>query len=105
MNVAIHVLAALCLFGVVRRSFGEVASGPGGEGRALAVGFASALLWVVHPLQTESVTYVSQRLEALVGLWILVGLYALARGAPARGPGPGTSQRSPRDGSAWERRS
>jgi len=88
VNVAIHVLAALCLFGVVWRSFGEVASGPGAEGRALAVGFASALLWVVHPLQTESVTYVSQRLEALVGLWILVGLYALARGARSARPWP-----------------
>jgi tetratricopeptide (TPR) repeat protein len=38
-----------------------------------------ALVWVVHPLQTESVTYVVQRVEALMGLFYLLTLYAVAR--------------------------
>lgn len=85
-NIAIHILAALALFGLVRRSAAAAVPGPAGERRALALGFASALLWVVHPLQTESVTYVSQRLEALVGLCMLAGLYALVRGAQSVRP-------------------
>lgn len=82
-NVAIHVLAALLLFGLVRRSLATGDSGRGAEGRAAAVAVSAALVWLVHPLQTESVTYVSQRLESLMGLFFLAGLYALVRGASA----------------------
>jgi tetratricopeptide (TPR) repeat protein len=74
-NLAIHILAAWTLFGIVRRTV------RGGEGRAWAAGFAVALLWAVHPLQTESVTYVAQRAESLVGLCYLLTLYCFVRGA------------------------
>jgi tetratricopeptide (TPR) repeat protein len=49
------------------------------QGLALCV----ALLWLVHPLQTASVTYIVQRLEALMGLFYLLALYCLLRGATA----------------------
>jgi 4-amino-4-deoxy-L-arabinose transferase-like glycosyltransferase len=38
----------------------------------------------LHPLQTESVTYVVQRAEALVGLFYLLTLYCLLRGATTK---------------------
>src|SRR2546423_137761 len=44
---------------------------------------AVALLWVAHPLQTESVTYIVQRAESLMGLFYLLTLYAFVRGATA----------------------
>lgn len=87
-NLAIHVLAALFLFGLVRRSLPVRGAGRGGERRTVAVALAAALVWLVHPLQTESVTYVSQRLESLMGLFFLAGLYALVRGASATRPWP-----------------
>ena len=37
-------------------------------------------LWAVHPLQTESVTYVIQRMESLMGLFLLLTLYCVIRG-------------------------
>ena len=60
-NLGIHILAALALFGVARRTL-ELRPGlvPAGRDRVL-VAFAVALLWAVHPIQTESVTYVIQR--------------------------------------------
>ena len=68
-NLTIHILAALTLFGVVRRTFlGPVLwarFGTSGEWIALAL----AVLWTVHPLQTEAVTYISQRCESLMGLF------------------------------------
>ncbi len=42
---------------------------------------AIALLWAIHPLQTESVTYIVQRAESLVGLFYLLTLYCFIRGA------------------------
>jgi tetratricopeptide (TPR) repeat protein len=44
---------------------------------------AVAVLWVVHPLQTQSVTYIYQRYESLMGLFILLTLYSFIRAQTA----------------------
>ncbi|MGA7723717.1 MAG: tetratricopeptide repeat protein, partial [Opitutaceae bacterium] len=49
--------------------------------------FAAALLWAVHPLQTEAVTYVIQRAESLMGLFYLLTLYCFIRGLQPSGRG------------------
>ncbi len=86
-NIAIHALAALALLGIVRRTLAyRPALVPAALDRVL-VASAVALLWAVHPLQTESVTYVAQRAESLMGLFYLLTLYCFIRGAQARGPG------------------
>ena len=47
-----------------------------------------ALIWLVHPLQTESVTYVCQRAESLAGLLYLATMYCCLRAFQAnRGTG------------------
>jgi protein O-mannosyl-transferase len=79
-NLAIHACAALVLFGIVRRTL----QGPrlrerfGAPANGLAA--AIAILWAVHPMQTESVTYVIQRMESLMGLFLLLTLYCVIRG-------------------------
>jgi tetratricopeptide (TPR) repeat protein len=80
VNLAIHVAAALALFGVVRRTLRSGRASGEFRAAALPVAFGAALLWAVHPLQTESVTYVVQRAESLAGLCTLVALYAFLRG-------------------------
>jgi tetratricopeptide (TPR) repeat protein len=78
-NLLIHFLAALVLYGLVRRTFLMPALAPryGGDSRPLAA--LIALLWALHPLQTESVTYVFQRAESLMGLFFLGTLYGFVR--------------------------
>ena len=79
-NLAIHILAGLTLFGIIRRTPGRR------EGRAgNLVAFSAALIWTVHPLLTESVTYVVQRAESLMGLFYLLTLYCFIRGAGTDG--------------------
>jgi tetratricopeptide (TPR) repeat protein len=46
---------------------------------ATSLALAVAVIWVVHPLQTEAVTYVSQRAESLMGLFYLLTLYCFIR--------------------------
>ncbi|MEO5762135.1 MAG: tetratricopeptide repeat protein, partial [Vicinamibacteria bacterium] len=75
-NLAIHLTASLLLFGVVCRTL--VAAGVAAAA-ALWQGFTIALLFVVHPLQTGSVTYIVQRVESLMGLFFLATLYASIR--------------------------
>ena len=80
VNLGIHLSTALLLFGVIRRALGS-------ERLALTRGTASpewvagstALLWAVHPLATQAVTYVIQRGESLASLFMVLCIYALLR--------------------------
>jgi tetratricopeptide (TPR) repeat protein len=80
VNVLIHVLAGLTLFGVVRRTIIRIHAISGGWD--IIPAFLVALVWTVHPLQTESVTYIVQRAESLMGLFYLLTLYCFIRGVP-----------------------
>jgi protein O-mannosyl-transferase len=51
------------------------------ESQAQGMAFVAAVLWLVHPLNTQAVSYIAQRYESLMGLFFLVTLYCVARGA------------------------
>ncbi len=86
LNLLIHLAAALLLFGIVRRTL-EL---PSLRARFAAEGAwiagAIALLWLVHPLAGESVTYVVQRTESLMGMFYFLALYGAIRGATGDRP-------------------
>ena len=85
-NLAIHVVAGLALFAVLRRTLRLPAlAKPFGEA-AFPLALSSALIWTVHPLQTESVSFIVQRTESLVGCWYLLVLYCFVRGLDSRLP-------------------
>jgi tetratricopeptide (TPR) repeat protein len=84
-NLVLHALATLVLFGVVRRTLAYLPGTFPHEGGRTRAAFSAALLWAVHPLLTESVTYVAQRAESLMGLFYLFSLYAFIRAV--QGPG------------------
>ena len=81
VNLLIHLLAALALFGIVRRAL--VSERLRGRFGAASVWLAAAVavIWAVHPLQTQAVTYIVQRGESLMGLMYLATLYAVIRAA------------------------
>ena len=85
-NLAIHIAAALLLFGILRRTFltPKLRDRLGRAAAALAL--AGTLPWTLHPLQTESVTYIIQRAESLAGLFYLLTLYCVIRGATGTVP-------------------
>ena len=83
LNLAVHILAGLTLFGVIRRTL-HLAVMPEHIARAsLPLAFVAALIWTVHPLTTEAVTYIIQRCESMMGLFYLLTLYCVIRGAAA----------------------
>ena len=83
-NLAMHLAAALLLFGALRRTLLTPALHHRFGGAATPLALAGALLWAVHPLQTESVTYIVQRAESLMGFFYLLTLYCVIRGAGSR---------------------
>lgn len=79
-NLSVHILAALLLFGVIRRTLRLPIIQKRFRGPPTALALAITLIWTVHPLLTEAVTYVIQRTELLAGLFYLLTLYCLIRG-------------------------
>jgi protein O-mannosyl-transferase len=79
-NLTVHILAALVLYGIVRRTLLSERLRPRFGSAAEWLALTTALLWTVHPLQTEAVTYIVQRAESLMGLFYLLTLYCFIRG-------------------------
>lgn len=71
VNNIIHLLAGLTLFGVIRATLLLPRFAAKYGDRANGFALAIALLWLVHPLQTEAVDYITQRTETLAGLFYL----------------------------------
>lgn len=84
LNVLVHALSSLALFGLVRRSLLKPAAGMRLGKLALPTAWVVALLFAVHPLQTEAVTFVVQRAESLMALFYLLTLYCFARAEVAK---------------------
>ena len=91
LNLLIHVLAALTFFGVIRRTLRSVRLRDRFGSASTALAFVASLIWVVHPLLTDAVTYVIQRTELLMGLFFFATLYCSIRAGE-----PGTSARARR---------
>ena len=84
VNIMLHVFAGLILAGVVRRTLEQYPSSAHLSKHAGQISLFCSLIWVLHPLQTESVTYITQRAESLVGLFYLLTLYCAIRADSAR---------------------
>lgn len=75
-NVAVHLLCALLLFGVVRRTLNLASLRVRFAPQSTNLAFAAALIWMLHPLNTEAVNYLTERTESMMGLFFLATLYA-----------------------------
>ena len=78
-NVGIHLVAALALFGLARRTLAMVYDDDM-RLRATPLALIIALVWAVHPLNTQAVTYTVQRFESMMGMFYLLAAYAASRG-------------------------
>jgi tetratricopeptide (TPR) repeat protein len=82
VNIGIHALAALTLFGLVRRSLLLPRCAPFAAA-ATSLALVIALVWGLHPINTQAVSYVTQRFESLMSLFYLLTLYCALRGLTA----------------------
>lgn len=78
-NLAIHLLTALLLWAIVARTLRLNYFTERLRQVAEPLGFATGMVWALHPLATESVVYVTQRTELLMGMFYLATLYASLR--------------------------
>jgi protein O-mannosyl-transferase len=67
-NILIHLGNALLVYGLIRLIF-----------RRTSLAFLTAALFVLHPIQTEAVTYISGRADPLAAFFCLLSLYFFIR--------------------------
>lgn len=79
VNLAVHIACALVLFALLRRVMRLPLAAGWSEGWDTSIAAATAMIWVVHPLNSEIVNYVTQRTEALMALVFLTTLYCGVR--------------------------
>ncbi len=79
-NLVVHVTATLLLFGVVRRTcrLGGVS-----VAQSYVIAAVGSAGWGVHPILTQSVTYIIQRAESMMGMFLLLTLYCFVRAVPS----------------------
>ncbi len=80
VNILIHITTGLLLYCFVDMTL-HLPGAHRREESAAGIAFGTALLWLVHPLQTQSVTYIVQRMTSMAALFYLLALvlYVKAR--------------------------
>jgi len=80
VNILLHILSAIVVFMLVKSLLG-----PGGvEIEKEKIAFFCALLFVSHPIQTETVNYIACRSELLAGFFLLLSFYLYIRSSVSK---------------------
>lgn len=69
-NILLHIAAALCVFWLIERLF-----------RDRLLSFLTSILFVIHPVHTEAVAYISGRADPLVLIFLLLALIYYDKGS------------------------
>jgi tetratricopeptide (TPR) repeat protein len=91
VNLMLHVLTGIFLFIFIQitvhlSGFSCQRSGSQRQGAqkihssATLISFAAAMIWMAHPIQTNAVTYMCQRMTSMVAMFYLLSLLAYAGG-------------------------
>jgi len=84
-NILIHMLAGLFLYLFIKITLGLPAlQSRFGNSRWLP--FCAVLIWLVHPLHTQSVTYIVQRMNSMASMFYILSMLCYARARLAQGP-------------------
>jgi protein O-mannosyl-transferase len=88
-NIGIHAFTAIVLFHLLRGTLDystrRESHLPNNNRANFKSAAAITLLWIAHPLHTAAVTYIVQRAESLMGLFLVSMLYAFHRAVTAAG--------------------
>lgn len=79
VNILIHLAVGIMVFLLSRLLLQELLSQVKSNRQRTALAACIALFFAVHPIQTQAVTYLIQRMTSLAALWYITSLYCLAQ--------------------------
>jgi tetratricopeptide (TPR) repeat protein len=91
VNLLIHILTGVFLFifiqttvrlsdAACQRAHTLREDSPKNDSSAALIAFSAAMIWMVHPIQTNAVTYMCQRMTSMVAMFYILSLLTYARG-------------------------
>ena len=80
VNVGVHILCAWVLFCLLQSLFRTPNLSGCCKGDEQNIALLAAVLWVIHPIQTQAVTYIVQRMTLLATLFYISGLLCFIHG-------------------------
>ena len=83
-NIGLHLLCGVMLFALADRTLMQPRVPEWLRQQAGNLALAVALLWCVHPLNSEVVDYITQRSESMMAFAFLVTIYASSRARESR---------------------
>ena len=82
VNLTIHLLSGIFLFFFIKNTL-HIDPQNKRESHPELIAFFAALLWVVQPVGTQSVTYICQRMASMVALFYIISLLFYVKGRMA----------------------
>jgi len=84
VNLLIHWLCSVFLFLFLYQTLHLPSFHEKYAASAYSIALLSAVLWAINPIQTQSVTYVVQRMTSLAGLFYIMSMFFYAKGRTAQ---------------------
>ncbi|MBN1102786.1 MAG: tetratricopeptide repeat protein [Deltaproteobacteria bacterium] len=78
-NTLVHFLTGFILFLTLQALLRSPRLNRRFEGKESIIALLAATLWALHPIQTEAVTYIVQRMASLAALFYVLGIYLYVR--------------------------
>lgn len=75
VNITIHILASLVLYLTVIQLLQTPNAGKWDPESLYFIALLSAVLWAIHPIQIQAVTYIVQRMTSLAALFYIMGIF------------------------------
>jgi Tfp pilus assembly protein PilF len=79
MNLAIHIVASIFLYLLIYHTLCLPSLSEKYAFRAHSIALLSAVLWAIHPIQVQAVTYIVQRMSSLAGMFYVMSMYFYTR--------------------------
>ena len=75
LNLTLHIFNSILIFFIFYKTFSHLQNKEKGKYSDLAIAFFSSTIFLVHPIQTESVIYIISRAEILASTFYLLGVF------------------------------
>jgi hypothetical protein len=86
VNILIHLAAGIFLYMFLRITL-SLQQGRQHLEHAVWLPFAAAMIWLVHPLHVQSVSYIIQRMNSLAAMFYILSMLLYVKARLARGMG------------------
>jgi Flp pilus assembly protein TadD len=83
VNIIIHIITGVFLYHFVKETLRTPAL-KGKYSRHRTIAFFAAIVWFVHPVQTQAITYIVQRMTSMASMFFVLSLLLYVNGRLAR---------------------